>query len=497
MQNLGYTYLIEKYDLDVCRPHRSCFVDSQSSEKVFGDGEISICYPLTRYSLGGEWQNHLRFAFKYEGVNLEILKALFKCLSPHEIEDVVRLHPVSGYSRRLWFLFEFLTKTRLNLQDVQSGNYIQLLNPKLQLAFSPSDSVRVRRYRIENNLPGTSQFCPMILLPNKGLQAQCEQLKERAEDLIQKFPNDLIIRSIQYLYIKETKSSYAIERETPGQKRQDAFITTLRTMAGISLNKDSFVELQNQIVDYRYAQNSWRTTQNYVGQTLTPMEERVHFISPKPEDIGELMDSYLKVVDLWLKSDIDAVTIAAVLSFAFVFLHPFDDGNGRIHRFLIHYFLKRKSFLQPEIVLPISAVLLKDVALYDRLLEYFSRYLMPHLKYNMNAQGEISVLSDSVDFYRYIDFTWIVQQFQEIVKRTIDTEWKAELNYLYSYDQIRRGMREIVDLPEVRANRLILFVQQNGGTLSARKRSFFAELTDEEISRLEGVIRKYSEGEDE
>jgi Fic family protein len=36
---------------------------------------------------------------------------------------------------------------------------------------------------------------------------------------------------------------------------------------------------------------------------------------------------------------IDAVIAAAMLAFGFVYVHPLEDGNGRIHRYLIHHIL--------------------------------------------------------------------------------------------------------------------------------------------------------------
>ena len=39
----------------------------------------------------------------------------------------------------------------------------------------------------------------------------------------------------------------------------------------------------------------------------------------------------------------DAILAAAIIASGFVFIHPFVDGNGRIHHFLIHHVLIRKD----------------------------------------------------------------------------------------------------------------------------------------------------------
>ena len=36
--------------------------------------------------------------------------------------------------------------------------------------------------------------------------------------------------------------------------------------------------------------------------------------------------------------DADPIIVAAVMGFAFVFLHPFADGNGRVGRTLMNYY---------------------------------------------------------------------------------------------------------------------------------------------------------------
>jgi len=201
------------------------------------------------------------------------------------------------------------------------------------------------------------------------------------------------------------------------------------------------------------------------------------------------MDGFLRCMEQWMASrEYDPVVAAAVLGFAFVFLHPFDDGNGRIHRFLMHAVLAQSGFVPHGLIFPVSAVMLKHQLDYDKALETFSNRVMPLLDYDIDDKGEVSVRNDSRDFYCAIDYTSIVEYFQRVIVRTIRTEWKTELDYLKAYDKMREAMRGIVDMPDKKANQFILFVRQNGGHLSQRKRQLFPELHDDEIARLETAI---------
>jgi hypothetical protein len=114
---------------------------------------------------------------------------------------------------------------------------------------------------------------------------------------------------------------------------------------------------------------------------------------------------------------------------------------------------------------------------------------MPLLEYTIDSYGEIDVKNESADYYRFIDMTPIVEEFQKIVLTTIQTEWKAELNYLQNYDRMRSAMRDIVDMPDKKANQFIMFVQQNNGRLPLGRRKLFAELSDDEIVGLEKAVQ--------
>jgi len=45
-------------------------------------------------------------------------------------------------------------------------------------------------------------------------------------------------------------------------------------------------------------------------------------------------------------------------SFGYVYVYPFEDGNGRTHRFLIHDILVRNKVVPNETILPVSAQIL-------------------------------------------------------------------------------------------------------------------------------------------
>jgi hypothetical protein len=100
-----------------------------------------------------------------------------------------------------------------------------------------------------------------------------------------------------------------------------------------------------------------------------------------------------------------AVVEAACRAFAFVFIHPFGDGNGRIHRLLLHSVLARRDYLPHHIVVPISAVILRHMDQYDQVLEDFSRRVMPLVDYRIDEEGEMTIASAPDDAYRYPDLT--------------------------------------------------------------------------------------------
>jgi Fic family protein len=160
---------------------------------------------------------------------------------------------------------------------------------------------------------------------------------------------------------------------------------------------------------------------------------------------------------------ISAVIQAASIAYGFVFLHPFKDGNGRIHRFLIHNIIARRGFTPEGIMFPILASMLKNSADYDASLEAFSRQLMPLVEYSLDKDGRMTVHNDTALWYRYIDMTSQTEAFFRFIDQTIDTELASELVFLTNYDKTKKAIREIVDMPDRQIDLFIRFCLQNKG----------------------------------
>lgn len=497
---VGYQWLAEKYGV-IALPHwkESRVLLKGSRRVVEKDGRL-IEYLLPTQDPGDDVFAHLEFALKREGLHLELLRRLMPLLNAEEVTAYVQSRPTGKYARIVWWLFEVFTGLELDLPSVAMGNYVDLLDPRIYVT-GPVD--RIPRQRLNSNLLGTLNFSPMVRWKGLGEWYEAE-MRKRCEEIVGDYPPEIFERAVRFLYAKESKSSHEIERETPDQKRAEKFIGLLeQAWHRDFLTKSALVELQQAIVDPRYANHGWRSEigeQVYVGESLGPGLERVHYAAPKPEDLDDLMHGFIRmawnIVDGswafgWEEDPVPILISAAVVSFAFDFLHPFSDGNGRIHRFLLHYVLARRGFGPKGIILPISAVILNRPREYDQALESFSKPLMKLVDYTMDDRQRMTVSNDTADFYRYIDCTELTRITIDFIRETIESELPAELRFLTTYDEIRKQMRDIVDLPDRIADLFVKLCRQNGGTLSRAKRRLeeFSPLTDAEIRDLEEIVR--------
>ena len=491
----GYAALVQRYEVDVIPNWHASRVASGGVHRVASyDGVVEEVFPSS-YWPGDTPGDQLVFALKHDGTNLAILATLFRAMPADDLLVYVRSRPTGKYARRLWFLYELLTGRRLPLDDVGQGNYVDLLDPDAYYTVAPPR--RARRQRVNDNLLGDHRFCPTVRRSDVLRDFEAADLPSRCRRIASRYPPALLKRALGYLYARETKSSFEIEHSTPTSTRTERFVALLRLAEREDFcRKPRLIELQNRIVDTRFRDADYRSTQNYVGETVARGNERIHFVSPQPRDLGALMEGLIAAHDRMTAGSAHAVIHAAAIAYGFVFLHPFEDGNGRIHRFLIHNLLARRGFTPAGVMVPVSATMLKNPADYDLSLEAFADRLLPLVEYTLDAEGRLTVHNDTAVWYRYIDMTAQAEALFRFIDRTIETELAGELAFLARYDVARNAIQQIADLPDRRIDLFIRFCLQNEGRLSARKRAdHFALLSDEEVASMERAVRSaYDDG---
>lgn len=497
-KSVGYSHLIQRYNL----PARPLQVIVRVSRNVKGrvlqqQGDHSVLAVEPSYDPGATLSAHLQFALRYEGINLEILALLFQLTGRDELTQWLAIRPESAYARRAGFLFEWLTDSRLEVNVPVKSRFMPVLDTRLQ--FGPSRGVRDSRLRVVNNLPGTPAFCPLVRRTPYLEEMIKKDLRTRTQATLARYDADLLRRAAAFLYLKETQSSFEVEREKPTANRAQRFADLLQQAeTGRPLTQDRLVALQNAVLDPRFHEFTWRGKQNWVGKDLGD-RRKIDFVPPRPEELPELMSGLLALAGMardWTANaqdgdgtdPIDAVVLATVIAFGFDFMHPFMDGNGRIHRYLIHEVLSNAGFTPRGIVLPVSAVILANLDSYIETLEAFSRPLLARTNYDPDTP-DIPATGNDALYFRFFDATEQAEFLYRALERTVAEDLQKEIGFLLGFDRASRALNSLLDWPDRSLDLFIRLVHENGGTLSKAKRtSHFDWMTDAEISTAEKEV---------
>jgi hypothetical protein len=383
-----------------------------------------------------------------------------------------------------------LTGTRLDLPDATSGRYVPVLDPSLQWG---TEGENAQRYRVKSNLPGTPEFCPLVFRTRNLERFLALGLPQRAQEIVAAVPRDLLARTTAFLLLKDSRSSYAIEGERPPHDRIQRWGRAIGEAGRQDLDRDELLRLQRIVIgDARFVRLGLREEGGFVGEhdreTRLPLPEH---ISARPEDLPSLIDGMIAFARGPAQA-LDPVIAAATLAFGFVYVHPFEDGNGRLHRYLIHHVLARGGFNPPGVVFPVSSAILERIDDYRAVLESYSQRLLPLIEWEATDRCNVRVLNDTGDFYRFFDATPHAEFLYACVQKTIEEDLPQETEFLRRYDRFRTEVDMMIDMPEGTINLLFRFLNQNGGRLSqrAREREFEA-LTEEEAERIEALYGEF------
>lgn len=482
----GYAAMIEGHGLSVPTPDYLCAIGAR--HKRYDKGRWRIFTP--RHKPDESLRGHLTFALKYEGIDLAVLKALFVSIEAEAIIDIVRSEPTGAYSRRIWFLYEWLCDEELDIKDATQGNFVALINDALQYPGVARDS---KRHRVRNNLSGTREFCPLIRRTEKLDRFIDMNLSQIAIDHIGKTHADLLSRAAAFLLLKDSKASYTIEGENPPHSRIERWGKIIGEAGQRKLSIEELEYLQNVVIaDNRFVMPGCRVEGGFVGDhdRVTGMPMPVH-ISARAQDLHSLLCGLIETNKLLEESDYDAVLMAALIAFGFVFIHPFEDGNGRIHRYLFHHVLAEKGLVSKGLIFPVSAVILGRIDDYRKTLEHYSKPRLDLIEWRPTDKNNVEVLNETINLYRYFDATRQAEFLFECVEETVNKTLPEEVSYLTKYDLLNDFIKNYIDMPDKLVDMLIRFLNQNKGKLSKRARDKeFNKLTEVEIETIE---RKYDD----
>lgn len=478
----GYAALIDAYELPVPVPRTLSAIGTK--HRIIEQNGWHLYTP--RHAPEASLEGHLTFALKNEGLDLAILKRLFLAVNEGEVTELVRQKPTGQYTRRIWFLYEWLLGRQLKLPSADKVSYVDAVVTDLQFGGAGENSTR---HRVRNNLPGTPEFCPLVFKTPALNQFIAQDWKKRARAVVSEVPKDLLERTAAFLLLKDSKSSYVIEGERPPQDRIQRWGRAIGEAGRTPLDEQEFLRLQGIVIgDERFVKLGFRKEGGFVGEhdrdTQRPIPDH---IDARHENIRSLMAGLI-AFDHTAENDLDPVVAAAVLAFGFVYVHPFEDGNGRIHRYLMHHVLARRGFNPAGLHFPVSSAILDRITEYKGVLESYSSRLLPCIQWEATQKGNVRVLNDTADFYRFFDATPHAEFLYECVCQTIEEDLPNETNFLRNFDTFRAGIENMIDMPERTLNNLFGFLRQNEGRLSKRAReSEFARLTEDEVLRIEAL----------
>lgn len=486
MRLVGYSALIARFKLQVTLPERLAAISSK--HRRYETSRWRVFTP--KYWPADTLAGHLTFALKYEELDLCVLNALFRAIKPEEIVAIVEQEPTSQYGRRIWFFYEWLRGERLDLVDVKAGDYVEAMNSELQY---PGPVTLSKRHRVRNNLPGVPQFCPLIRRTEKLERFIQLDLSAQARREVGKIHPDVVARAAAFLLLRDSKASYAIEGERPPLNRAERWGRAIGLAGQTELTEGEILRLQTVVIeDARFVQMGWRKQGGFVGihdrKTAIPMPEH---ISARWQDIASLVGGLIAMDKKLADSSYDPVLAAASVAFGFVFIHPFEDGNGRIHRYLIHHVLAERRFAPKGVVFPISAVILDRIDEYRQVLEAFSQPRLPLIEWRATDRGNVEVLNETLDLYRFFDATAQAEFLYECVRQTVEKVLPDEVTYLARHDRMKAWLADRFDMPDRYVELLIAFLRQGNGRLSKRAlEKEFAALTAGEVEQIEAAFQE-------
>ena len=485
---VGQAWLRRELDLAVPQPAVESYLVSGTRRTEVHGSRVVESYPR-QYAPGDSVVSHLRFMLRREPFDLGVLAAALKTIDPATLEDWVRSEPTGAYSRRAWFFYETFTGHVLDLENVRSGNYVEALDPERFIVAARRNS---RRHRVIDNLLGGPGLCVTVRRTPKLLRQMAMRLDDEARALCEAFDRSLLTRAVDYLYTRETRSSFAIEGEKPSSRRAARFVRALSEAATFNpagqgcAGPASRVDRRPALCRHGLARRSEFRRPDGCGLPgrgplrMPPASRRAlaHEGLDEPHRARLARERSARRrrggfgLRLRLRSSLRGRK------------RPHSPGSSSITCSLRGDTRPRtSSFRCPR---PFCAIVTATIGC----LRVSPGPILEFIDWRWGLNRDLLVEGDTRDLYRFIDMTAFAEYLHDRVAETVRHDLREELGFIAGFDRAFRAVSEIVDMPDRRTSLLIRLCVQNGGRLSARKRPRFRELSDGEVAAIESAIKR-------
>jgi hypothetical protein len=126
-------------------------------------------------------------------------------------------------------------------------------------------------------------LCPIVRRTPELDALLALDLRHAVDQKVAHLDRSLLVRAVNYLYLKETRSSFEIEEEPLAADRSERFVALLEEVSRTdTLRPELLLRWQNELVEPRYAARSYRSDQAYVVDAAPVGRVGVvHYVAPK------------------------------------------------------------------------------------------------------------------------------------------------------------------------------------------------------------------------
>ncbi|MFL9584784.1 Fic family protein [Stenotrophomonas sp. AB1(2024)] len=471
MTAIGYEWVRNHCRLDALPPRRSAHIRPVTRVEQFAD---HVAVPAgVAPGQEADVLDHLLFALKHEHTNLAILMEGMRHVPAGRVSATFRQTPGGAYARLAGFFWEQSNRCQLEDLPAATGAVVDVFDPS---RFVTGQDQRNARWRVNFNGLGTLVYCATVERTPAIKEAIERSVLDRANHVLSGMDSNIRDRALEWAYLSETRGSFEIEGEVPGASKQAAFVRVLQQAhLREPLTEDYLSELQNiAITNPLQRAASFRQEQNHLARADRGAAA-VTYVPPPPVLAHELMDALMDWSNNHLEG-VDPLVAASVVSFGFVFIHPYMDGNGRLSRFLLHQTLCRAGALENGLILPVSVAMKKHEAEYLDALQQFSRPMRAKwdVRWIDAEQFEYTYLGDAqYGAYRYWDATSAAEFCMKMAELALDDELRNETEFLMRYDMAHNEVDKAYDLINTDLAVLLVSAFQQGGVVSKRRRDQF------------------------